>query len=402
MSECRPIHEVALGHASDLGPGEFRYMMLPHCYPFPNGWVVGPVSMADTPSRLVAHRASRSARVRRRTAIFQLVLSAAIGLAGEACAQTTGPQPPQNATAMYDGQGPGMAFIAAGQSLFVDPTSGSWGSSYGPCRKITNSGPATRMISYGSQQAWLSVRAPFANLGTGSSTPNMFTDGTASEVVCCRPMQVPLCIGAASGETSVSLAYDSYGDNQSVSASCVGANGGHYTDIKTYQCGQTGSGAAADGAWSFVSDVASCTPSWRQVFEGCTASCGGGSYQYYNYDTNYCPASTPYYSYAGSCNTQSCCTPHWTCGACNGSGVKSCSDGCGNVQNQGCTLALVGGSNCNPPPGCQWDQNSCGGPPTPCPTAWRSWGAFPNGCQEITYANFNPDGQTTAYCYAYE
>lgn len=321
-----------------------------------------------------------------------------------AASAQTGPQPPQSSTAMYNGQGPGMAFIASGQSLMIDPTGGAWGGTYGPCRKITNSGPATRMVSYGSQQAWLSVRAPLANLGTGSSTPNMYTDGTASEVVCCRPMPVSMCVGAASGQTTKSLPYDSYGDSQSVSAPCTRSNGSQYTDIETYACGQTGSGAAADGSWSFLSSTASCTPNWQSVYQGCTASCGGGQYQYYNYDTNNCSGSNAYYSYAGSCNTQSCCTPNWTCGACNGGGIKSCSDGCGNAQNQACTYMLIGGADCSPLSSgqCGGDIYTCGGPPLPnppCPSTWSFWGTYSN-CSP--FGTPNPDGYMHWRCYGYQ
>jgi hypothetical protein len=198
--------------------------------------------------------------------------------------------------------------VPPGEAGFVDPAG------LGYCRYVSNSGAYEDVIPVGGGDEWLSYRAnPPAGI---------------SEVVCCRPQNASPSDFCAYGGTPVipspTLSYSIVSGSVSVPALCAHTctdNRGasydcSYADAVTYSCGQTGSGAMADGAWIAAGQTETCSGSYHT--SGCSVTCGGGTQEIYDG----CGRAVA----SQSCNTQSCPPPNPFGGECTAT-ATSCAGG---------------------------------------------------------------------------
>ena len=303
--------------------------------------------------------------------MWKTVLRLAVFLAtATAVAQVT-PPAPQSATSTDGVDGPGFVRVKAaaqgGTGGFVDVPA------YAACRYVTIGDPHAggEAIALQNATTWSGWRT------------NPWPGDT--QTVCCRPQTVSLCQGAAGGAVSEILPYTVLGGQQQPVATCTDQWGETYTDSQTWQCGQTGSGVAADGNWNESGgDSYVCTP--NAFASGCTASCGGGTTTTYDSCGN---AQS-----VNACNTQSCCTPGApSCGACSTGGSQTCGDGCSTWQ-QACTCDAAYGADVSS--GC-----------VTCPAATVSWGdncsasvldAATGGSTPVTFSGAGYSGSGTATC----
>lgn len=229
-------------------------------------------------------------------------------------AAANGPAPPQ----LQQDSGAVTVQVDSGQSLFVDPLWNDGGK--GQCRVVANKTSLPLAVPLGSRSEWQSFRDPLpwpAGPHAGTTSPNHFLDSSAGQTVCCRPQSVTLCQGAPGGTVAMSLPYTAESDSRTLTATCVDQWNKTYTDSQTWQCGHSGSGAAADGAWSEVGgDSYVCSP--NAFTSACSATCGGGGSTATGTQTTY--DSCGKVQSVTSC-TISCCTTNYQAatGACSGS-----------------------------------------------------------------------------------
>ncbi len=321
------------------------------------------------------------------------------------------PPPPQTPATANGVEPNGEARIPGGSTGFVDP------SPWGYCRYVTNGNALEVAFGISSAAEWQYFRAGEFN---GQTPPGV------TEVVCCRPTTATLCQGASGGARVAPLngagvnGYGVYNSTGSATATCSNPPYGTYQDTRTFTCGQVGAGVDADGQWSpSGGDSDSCTPNSYVVYGGCSASCGGGNL----YETLYnsCGQVTSQGYFGPSCNTQSCCTPSYSCGSCNQStGTKTCTDvACGSGSYQtSCSYGTWGGGSCSPYPPNSYSSciatdgnistpETCGGEQG-CPSTWGYWGAGQSGgCGGGLATNFSPPppgvaGTTSFTCTGYE
>jgi hypothetical protein len=159
-----------------------------------------------------------------------LVLAVLAGsLASLPAAAQTGPAPPQSPTSDAGG-GPGVALIAAGQSLYIDP---QYSTGVGPCRLIVNLTAKDQAFPIAVPTDWQDTREPIP------PAANMYTLGETTQTICCRPQTITLCAGTAAA-TTYQLPYTSLGGQVTQSASCpAGQAGETYSDSQTWTCGST-------------------------------------------------------------------------------------------------------------------------------------------------------------------
>ena len=258
----------------------------------------------------------------------------------------TGPAAPQAPTVDVGG-GPGVALVAPGQSLFIDPV--RTGNAVGPCRQITNADSKIQALPYANIADWLSAISP-----THPPTADMYSAGQTASAVCCRPATVTLCNGAAGGTEQATITgagtdnagttgYGVYGATGTAAATCTDQWGLPYTETATFTCGSNGVAEPnTDGQWQGGTLSYGCSA--NAYTSACSASCPTTTGTTTTYDS--CGNATA----TNSCSI-SCCTNNWqisSTGACQGTcggnaGTQSVTytnyGTCGgsNTTSQGCT-----------------------------------------------------------------
>jgi len=202
------------------------------------------------------------------------------------------------------------ACIDPGQSLFIDPTGGNFGSSFGPCRYVTNGATKNLYVPTGLPIEYQDFRAGAQN---GLTPPGV------TELICCRPVNVTLCAGATGGTQSASVqgtganGYGVFGSTGTAVATCSNAPYGSYVDERSFTCGQVGSGVMADGQWNQSGgDSEQCSPNAYSVYGACSTAGSGGWGNEYETIYNSCGQITSQGYFGPACYTQPPCTNSWS------------------------------------------------------------------------------------------
>jgi hypothetical protein len=230
------------------------------------------------------------------------------------------PSPPHSSSSTDGVNGAGLVHVVStahgGTGGFVDVPA------YKSCRFVVDGLKAgnDEMIpidSLSNWQTWL------ADPGQGDTA-----------TICCRPAVDTLCVGAAGGTVTATInggGVNGYGivtSTGSATATCTDQWGKTYQDTRSYTCGQTVSGIAADGVWNKIGgDTDSCSPNAHVTTGGCSVTCGGGRLYQTVYDS--CGNVTSQGYNGAACNTQSCCTANWQQ---TDEGCDAACGGSGNIQ----------------------------------------------------------------------
>jgi hypothetical protein len=244
----------------------------------------------------------------------------------------TGPPPPQPQEAVTGtaAQRTVTLMVDPGDKLFIDP---AWNDgSVGPCRQAQNLASAATIIAIAAKREWSSWIAPQTR-----PDDTEFTRGLAAQSICCRPTTDTLCQGASGGTVSAAIqgtgtsGYGVLNGPGTAVATCNDGVYGTYIDQRSYRCGQTGTGASADGQWRQEGDDSNrCAANAYVVNGACSAACGGGNL--YQTVYNSCGRITGQGYTGAACNSQNCCVSDGACsGACGGgTGVDNCGNACTN------------------------------------------------------------------------